>query len=443
LKNLNEDLKINLIKSGINNNLKDSKKREDKFSKHLLADFKQYLVPPRLMPTSNAGSAFSFVQPVYASDGNYVLSRNVADVCHMVLLPVDPEKGIVVDENGRVDKNSVKVTYNYQAPGQLGGQPGTKDLGWQKTQRVPNGAIVFSYSDGIGEFMTEGEIFDLFCDNFGKDPKDMSDTFRNFIQGDVSAKEDKERLQGSIEPGGKKGNISCKKFNEDDPGKYDDISFAWTYVRPEKADQQLFTRRKAPLKLTLDDTIGKDVDGARIRQALKSDVITSRAKEITFLYPDGKSKTGSNLWNGEKNDKKINKTAEELLDDVKKHLPEVEGEKDQNRNDRAEKLVFQTTQNLMNSISNLLRDVGTITTEHDKGWVAKMDLEKGTVEGAIKPKSVFIYEGQKQIELKDTTIFATPDPNNPSKVTFGISSTDKAFLTAFDKAVVKFDDQKS
>jgi hypothetical protein len=167
------------------------------------------------------GPAFGMAQFFKAGDEDSLYLNRVADVCFMVIQPKGQESS-VDRENIAADQVTwiEESTVNSNGLGELYGQTAEKG----KVMAVRPGTIVMTFSDGIGEFLTQEEVLEVIEEGHSLDKfkeKIMQEDHRQKGR----EQEDGTRLRSSH------SKVGCKPYNPEDSGFHDDVSYSWMVLK--------------------------------------------------------------------------------------------------------------------------------------------------------------------------------------------------------------------
>lgn len=133
----------------------------------------------------------------------HLVTAQYADTCFVVLHPAPDGK------------------YQYEFKEHVKGSGGLGEKADISTQPVKPGAVVFAFTDGIGEFLTQSEIIQVLQAH--KPGGDLKQEFIDKIKNMAQSK-DSTRVQACDTA------VRCKLWDSTDPNCYDDIGFAFMSV---------------------------------------------------------------------------------------------------------------------------------------------------------------------------------------------------------------------
>ena len=167
------------------------------------------------------GPAFGMAQFFKAEGQDSLYLNRVADVCFMVIQPKGQERSVNLQD---IEPDQVtwveESTVNANGLGEVYGQAAEKG----KVMDVRPGTIVMTFSDGIGEFLTQKEVLEVIKEGHSLDrfkEKIMEDSHRQ--KGREQEDETRKRASHST--------VGCKPYNPEDSGFHDDVSYSWMVLK--------------------------------------------------------------------------------------------------------------------------------------------------------------------------------------------------------------------
>lgn len=169
--------------------------------------FKRSLKPKHCK--SDSPAAMAMVIPLYLKDINGVVMMRCVDVCTYIF------------EYTQGDDIKLRECH-YRSNHSLSGLDRShNDV--LKFYPLPRGGVVFTFTDGIGEFMSQDDVCDIFQENYLKGPDELRRIFSEFITSGKGYKDEK-----CASYAGEK----IKKYDENRITQTDDIGFYVQFIKP-------------------------------------------------------------------------------------------------------------------------------------------------------------------------------------------------------------------
>ncbi len=167
------------------------------------------------------GPAFGIAQFFKAEDQDHLYLNRVADVCFMVIQPKGQERSVDLQDISPDQVTWVEEsTVNANGLGEVYGQAAEKG----KVMAVRPGTIVMTFSDGIGEFLTQEEVLEVIQEGHSLDKFKAKITEESHRQkGREQEDETRKRASHST--------VGCKPYNPEDSGFHDDVSYSWMVLK--------------------------------------------------------------------------------------------------------------------------------------------------------------------------------------------------------------------
>lgn len=194
-------------------------------------EINQFLDLASDVPASDrTASVFAVTQPLPINDG-YIFFRNFGDTCLMVLSPADGFDCIELNADGSMNEASVTIHWLKESSAGLDrGNDDDLDSGLHLIGPFPKGAIAFSFTDGVGEFLTEEELSTLVIQHLTQGSETLLAHLKEAIQAhSVNAQGEQS---GDVERpmASKQQPVACKNLDLLDPSAHDDVSIGFTYL---------------------------------------------------------------------------------------------------------------------------------------------------------------------------------------------------------------------
>jgi len=165
------------------------------------------------LPKGSSGPAFGMAQFFKAEDQDHLYLNRMADVCFMVIQPKGQERSV-----DRKNITSDQVAWVEESKDQLGlGDQSGEGAKKGTVMAVRPGTIVMSFSDGIGEFLTQEEILEVIKEGHSLE------RFEEKIM--VEDRRDDTRMRASHSKAG------CKTYDPESAHFHDDVSYSWMVLK--------------------------------------------------------------------------------------------------------------------------------------------------------------------------------------------------------------------
>jgi hypothetical protein len=167
----------------------------------------------RNLPKGSSGPAFGMAQFFKAEGQDHLYLNRMADVCFMVIQPKGQERSV-----NRENITPDQVTWVEEAADQLGlGDQSGEGAKKGTVMAVRPGTIVMTFSDGIGEFLTQEEILEVIKEGHSLE------RFKEKIM--VEDRRDDIRMRAS------QSTVVCKPHEFDSAHYHDDVSYSWMVLK--------------------------------------------------------------------------------------------------------------------------------------------------------------------------------------------------------------------
>ena len=167
----------------------------------------------RNLPKGSSGPAFGMAQFFKAEGQDHLYLNRMADVCFMVIQPKGQERSV-----NRENITPDQVTWVEEAADQLGlGDQSGEGAKKGTVMAVRPGTIVMTFSDGIGEFLTQEEILEVIKEGHSLE------RFKEKIM--VEDRRDNARMRAS------NSTTVCKPHDFESAHYHDDVSYSWMVLK--------------------------------------------------------------------------------------------------------------------------------------------------------------------------------------------------------------------